>query len=97
MKHQTNGRKPTPCNPEDTCPSQGSGRMERGTGGESGPVRKDTPIVMIKLTSRNSSKFYYDAFVRLHSDGVNTIQKVKCNLPIKKLKLFKKSFKEIIL
>ena len=29
------GRKPTPCNPEETCSSQGSGRMERGKGGES--------------------------------------------------------------
>ena len=97
MKQLTNWRKPSHCNPEETCPSQGSGRMERGKGGESGLVRRDTPIVMIKLTSRNSSKFYYDAFFRLHSDGINSIQKVKCSLPIKKLMLFKKEFKEIIL
>ena len=32
-------RKPTPCNPEETCSSQGSGRMERGKGGESSLVR----------------------------------------------------------
>lgn len=37
----TIGRKPSPCNPEETCPSQGSGRMERGKGGESSLVGED--------------------------------------------------------
>lgn len=50
------GRKPTSCNPEETCPSQGSGRMERGKGGESfglwGRIKK------CLLIDDNESIFY---------------------------------------
>lgn len=52
----TIGRKPTPCNPEETCPSQGSGRMERGKGGESSLVGRDTPIVLSIIISTGSTE-----------------------------------------